>query len=337
MTDKHFFTSLTRISNLKEVEFSVEKLPREEWGTGDYVVGEVDSPPGGLDDIELDNGREVEVVEGDLIVGAFGERYATLEEVGRWQDIGDDLEMAKLTPAGIFGKVTSKSTSLPRILSLSYKGHVLVEGEKAAMQDYTAPPPERAFELPVVLLIGTSMSAGKSTTGKVIVRLLKEAGLTVVGAKLAGAARYRDVLGMQDAGADYVFDFVDAGLPSTLVPQEDYRQAVHNLMSLMAGTDADVAVVEIGASLLEPYNGETAIQEIGPNTRYTVLSASDPYAVAGMLEAFDSRPNLVTGPAASTDAAIELVERLTGLEALDILDRDSLPKLKTMLTDALET
>ena len=54
-------------------------------------------------------------------------------------------------------------------------------------------------------------------------------------------------------------------------------------------------------------------------------------------EAFDSRPDLVTGPAASTDAAIELVERLTGLEALDILDRDSLPKLKNMLTDALET
>ena len=31
MTDKHFYTSLTRISNLKEeVEFSVEKLPRED-------------------------------------------------------------------------------------------------------------------------------------------------------------------------------------------------------------------------------------------------------------------------------------------------------------------
>ena len=89
MTDKHFYTSLTRISNLKEeVEFSVEKLPREEWGTGDYVVGEVDSPPSGLDDIELDNGREVQVVEVDLIVCALGERYATLEEVGRWQDSG---------------------------------------------------------------------------------------------------------------------------------------------------------------------------------------------------------------------------------------------------------
>jgi hypothetical protein len=89
MTDKHFYTSLTRISNVKEeVGFSVEKLPREEWGTGDYVLGEVDSPPRGLDDIELDNGREVQVVEVDLIVCALGERYATLEEVGRCQDSG---------------------------------------------------------------------------------------------------------------------------------------------------------------------------------------------------------------------------------------------------------
>ena len=75
---------------------------------------------------------------------------------------GDDLEMEKLTPAGLFGKVTSKSTSLPRIPSLSYKGHVLVEGKKAAMRDYATSPPERAFELPVVMLIGTSMSAARA-------------------------------------------------------------------------------------------------------------------------------------------------------------------------------
>jgi hypothetical protein len=38
-------------------------------------------------------------------------------------------------------------------------------------------------------------------------------GLNVVGAKLTGAARHRDVPCFEDAGAAAVVDFVDAALP----------------------------------------------------------------------------------------------------------------------------
>ena len=55
------------------------------------------------------------------------------------------------------------------------------------MRDYAQDVSEREFELPVVLLVGTSMSAGKTTSAKVIVRLLREAGLVVIGTKLTGA------------------------------------------------------------------------------------------------------------------------------------------------------
>ena len=41
------------------------------------------------------------------------------------------------------------------------------------MRDYAQDVSEREFELPVVLLVGTSMSAGKTTSAKVIVRLLR--------------------------------------------------------------------------------------------------------------------------------------------------------------------
>ena len=34
---------------------------------------------------------------------------------------------------------------------------------------------------------------------------------------------------MQDAGADYIFDFVDAGLPSTVVSEKEYRRALRSL------------------------------------------------------------------------------------------------------------
>lgn len=183
MTVKYFFASLTRISNLPEVPFFVEPLPREEWETGDYVVGKVDEPPSDLSRVELGNGRNVEVIEGDLVVGAFGKRHATLAAVGEWQNIGDDLRMESLTGAGLFGKATSETK---RHLSFTYEGHVFVDSEKAVMRDFVPPTPDRSFEVPVILLLGTSMSAGKATSAKAIVRLLEQAGLRVIGAKLAG-------------------------------------------------------------------------------------------------------------------------------------------------------
>jgi hypothetical protein len=332
---RYFFASLTRISDLPEKRFSERRLSRRGWETGDYVVGEVVSPPGRLARIELSSGRMVEVVEGDLIVGAFGVRYATLESVGGWQGIGQDRIMEALTSAGLFGKATSRSALLPSPLLLTYKGHVLLSGTKAAMRDYVQEAPERGFEVPVVLLVGTSMSAGKTTSAKVIVRLLREAGLRVVGAKLTGAGRYRDVLAMHDAGAEHIFDFVDAGLPSTVVPESEYRRALRNLLSRIAAVEADVLVAEVGASPLEPYNGTAAIEEIGPNVRCTVLSASDPYAVSGVTTAFGARPDLVTGLATSTTAGIELIEKLSGIPALNVLDHDSLPKLNALLRERL--
>jgi acetylornithine deacetylase/succinyl-diaminopimelate desuccinylase-like protein len=232
-------------------------------------------------------------------------------------------------------RTTSRSALLPSLPSHLYKGHVLIGREKATMRDYAPDVSEREFELPVVLLVGISMSAGKTTSAKLIVRLLKGEGLAVVGAKLTGAGRYRDILSMQDAGAQHIFDFVDAGLPSTVVPEKEYRKILRRLLSRIAAADADVLVAEVGASPLEPYNGAAAIEEIGPNVRCTVLSASDPYALTGVTSAFGNRPDLVTGLATSTSAGIELVEKLSGIKALNVLDRSSLASLRAILKDTL--
>ena len=59
-----------------------------------------------------------------------------------------------------------------------------------------------------------------------------------------------------------------------------------------------------------------------------MLAASDPYAVSGVVTAFGNRPDLVTGLATSTRAGTELVEKLCGIEAMNVLDRSSLPRLE---------
>ena len=120
---------------------------------------------------------------------------------------------------------------------------------------------------------------------------------------------------MRDAGADQVFDFVDAGLPSTICPPEEYREAIIPLLGCMAELQADVAVIEAGASPLEPYNSDTAIGLIEDSVRMTILSTCDPYAALGVMTAFSVRPDLVSGVATNTDAGIALIEKLTGVEA----------------------
>ena len=56
-----------------------------------------------------------------------------------------------------------------------------------------------------------------------------------------------------------------------------------------------MGVVEVGASPLEPYNGAVAVEAIRDAIDFTVLCASDPYAVLGVETAFDMlSPDLIT-------------------------------------------
>jgi hypothetical protein len=338
MKPHYFFTSVTRNSDLWAKPFETVKLDRSEWATGDFLVGRVTGKRNRLYECETKTGRMADLVRGDLLVGALGERAATLEGVGDWRATREDRELDALTSAGLFGKATSISPMLPDLMRLEYIGHACRDGKKLGMMDYIVPAESKSLELPVILLIGTSMSAGKTSSGQVIIRALNYIGLNVVAAKLTGAARYRDILKFRDAGARQVFDFVDAGLPSTMCSEQRFREALELMLSKIAASRADVLVAEAGASPLEPYNGATVIEYLKPLARYTVLCASDPYAVLGVQTAYGEhlKADLVTGPAANTNAAVHLVRKLSGHRALNLLDRRNYPELVTLLTAALK-
>ncbi len=328
------FSSLTRISDLPDRPFGVDAVDRSQWSTGDYVVGEVTrSSPAAR--VELASGRMIEASVGDYLVGALGIRAATLEAVGSWNEIGSDGRMQAMTAAGIFGRVTSRSTFIPEPIRLQYRGHVTRLGSKVTMRDFVPAVTDLPLKCPVLMLIGTSMSSGKTTSARVIVRRLKRQGLRVAGAKLTGAGRYRDILAMSDAGADAIFDFVDQGLPSTVCDQDEFHGSVRALLSRIAATQPDVLVAEAGASPLEPYNGDAAVQAIGDAAGCTVLCASDPYAVVGVIKGFGFQPDFVTGVATSTSAGVDVIEKLAGVRALNLLHQQSHEELDALLAEKL--
>lgn len=333
--NKRVLGSLARIADFDANPFETAVIPRGDWETGDFVQGQVVGEPTRLYQVESTTGEMIAVEPGDEVIGAFGHRAATLEGVGSWMEI-DDGEMHALTSAGLFGRFTSLSKLLPGPLQLKYTGHLMRSGRRIRMRDFAIAAPQRELDLPAILMVGTSMSAGKTMTGKFACQILSDLGYRVIGTKLTGAGRYRDILRFRDHGAAEVYDFVDAGLPSTVVPEGEFRAAIRPLLSHIASRDADFMVVEAGASPLEPYNGAAAIDELGANVRCRILCATDPYAVVGVQKAYGLRPDLVAGPATNTTAALDLVEKLTGLPGINIIDPEQLPVFRDFLVHILE-
>ena len=329
-----FLASLTRIADFDRNPYDFRPLDRSLWDSGDYVLSEVAGERSDLYVVESPRGEMLPVRAGDRVIGALGHRAATLEGVGSFLDVVRG-EMHAMTGAGLIGRFTSYSILLPAPMSLLYRGHIVRDGAKVTMKQFALDLDEGEFDVPTILIIGTSMSAGKTVTGRRVCEILSRAGLDIVGAKLTGAGRYRDVVSFKRAGAQHIFDFVDVGLPSTVVPENEFREAIRPLLSHIGSMKPDFLVAETGASPLEPYNVGPAMEELGDNIACILLAASDPYAVVGVEKAFGVNPDLVPGPAANTSAAVDLVKRLAGLPAINVIDRETLPAFAQFLQTKL--
>jgi hypothetical protein len=119
--------------------------------------------------------------------------------------------------------------------------------------------------------------------------------------------------------------------------EADYRRAAEALLSHMTSTPADVAVIEAGASPLEPYTGSVAVELLEPHVRLTLLCTADPYAVVGMMQGFGRRPDLVAGVDCNTDAGQALIHRLSGVASLRLPDPASWPALDVLLHERFGT
>jgi hypothetical protein len=332
---KQILGSLTRITDFESRPPEAIPVPREDWSRGDYVVAQMleDGPDSYL--VETVDGSAIAMYPGDRLVGALGTRAATLEVVGDWREVGSDLKMQTLTAAGVLGLCTSAALQSPELANVEYVGHAFRDAEPCRMKDFVTAAERHRLEAPVILIIGTSMDSGKTIAAVALVRELVAMGKRVAGAKVTGVGRLRDILAMEGAGADPIMDFVDVGLPSTVVPPEEYEQCLRLLCSKLADARPDVVVIEAGASPLEPYCGDVAMRVLQERVHMTVLCASDPYAVLGVTHAFGIKPDLVSGRATSTRAGIRLIDKLVGVPALNVFDQSSGPELAKVVKGRL--
>jgi hypothetical protein len=246
---------------LKELKISsaVRNVPREVLTNlehrmkrperGDVIVCAV-SKVGWHSELENRFGRYRRLFEGDQVVVAIGNRYATGEFEGKIPEkvrYGLDL----LNAGGVCGKMLGKNLIVSDPTRLTYLGHVISNGEVANLKNFAIEKKKVKQRVPIILVIGSGMDAGKTTTAATIIKSLVTKGHVVCAGKLSGTARSKDILLMRDAGASAVLDHVDAGFPSTYKCRKEQLLEIFDILySNLSEEEPDYIVLEQATRLL---------------------------------------------------------------------------------------
>jgi len=290
--------------------------------------------------LEDREGRVVEVEAGTVVVGAFGRKMSTRDYVGVVPE--EPLEeLHILTFGGVIGLCIDRSHLLREPVKAVYLGTVVEGDEPLNTADLASVKPSRKVEFngPVVMVVGTGPETGKTTAAASIIRALSH--LKVAGLKATGVAAMRDLKAMSEAGASPVYDFVDAGLPSTYVPSDVLIPAVKGLLNACSG--AGCVVCELGGSVVG-YGSVLHVlsdRDVMSSVSSIVLSAGDVVSAWGGVEFLRRHLNLevslVSGPATDTSVGRRMVERLTGVEAFNLTSGCPTRLAERLLEGAVQT
>lgn len=256
---------------------------------GDLILVEVLRSSGAYNDIENLQGRSEGLYKGDLFIGVLGNRaslrYLSGEISKDGIDLSDDIDLRLLSNGGIVSIADRSPAYLGDPMPLRSLG-VLVHGTETvntiARARDKAPSPA-ADGLPPLILVGASATdSGKTTFASNLIASLTRSGARVASTKLSGTGCLEDVLAHKDAGARWIIDFPDVGLPSTYTSALNYEPAVRDIMNRLAAVEPDVIVAELGGDILWA-NVPTLFQmtDIMDAVQSLILIPSDPVAAVG--------------------------------------------------------
>jgi len=202
--------------------------------------------------IEYGNGTKSQLFLGDLIGVAFGHRYATRQWRGRIPETIDTCHL--LSVGGVCGEVVDMSPEMDPPTILRPLGYLLNgDPKRVNLTNYGIKtrtlPPHRPT---VILVVGSSMDSGKTTAVYSTVNGISKSGARVCAAKLTGTACAKDLLLMQDAGADRVLDFTDVGHASTAECNTDELRSIATaIIAQLAEEQPDFLVLEIADGVVQ--------------------------------------------------------------------------------------
>jgi hypothetical protein len=246
--------------------FTTRAVPLEEMASvvpmyappriGDLVLAEVQDL-GRHYRMEVRTGVTMHLFPGDHIVGAFGNRYATDQYEG-YVPTRPVEECDLLSVGGVCGDVASQHTSMVvdptrlRILGL-----VSDKDDRPINQCAFGLPPyvvsdslETSAE--VILVVGSAMNSGKTTTAGTLARALSRANFSVAAGKITGTAAGKDGRFFEACGARPVLDFTSAGYPSTyMVGLEELLGVYESILGNLLAANPDYIILEIADGIFQ--------------------------------------------------------------------------------------
>lgn len=291
--------------------------------SGDLVLAQVQNVGvhGHLEDV---HGRRVVLYPGDLVVGALGNRYATDFFEGY---LPRGCRTHLLTAGGVIGDVASAHVRRDAPTELEIVGSLVLDGRPLNLDDLARsigplmPAPGGA-----VVVVGSSMNAGKTTTASAIVRGWTRAGLRAGAGKVTGSGSGKDRWTYQDAGAHALLDFLDFGMPSTFgYPIERLRATAFAIRDGLVADGAEVVALEIADGLLQNET-RALLAEVPALGDGVVLAVGDALgAVAGvqLLAEAGLRPLAISGVISASPLASREAAAATGIPVLGVPELSS--------------
>ena len=230
---------------------TMDKLPE----VGDLVYGRV-LQIGQHSDLENRSGRIHSVTKGSKAVFVFGNRYAPDYYEGVVPDEYTS-EVDLLARSGVIGTVKNRSQLVKDATKVKVLGYICDDdGTVLNTRNYCLVNPKELDKKPnrskLILVVGSSMNAGKSAAAAACCWALSSMGHDVRASKITGTASLKDILKMQDSGASVVNDFTHFGYPSTYLLDEDELLKIFNDTDLKyANNPRNYWVVEIADGILQ--------------------------------------------------------------------------------------
>ncbi|MFT7619510.1 MAG: hypothetical protein ACI97A_003166 [Planctomycetota bacterium] len=302
-----------------------DKFPCKE---GDVVAVRVLTQKSAYNSLELTTGRFSQLKPGDIIAGALGHRNALRGYAGHMPEalaVGDHLQILNL--GGVLGICDSVNPDVGQPFDCEVLGQVLdfpVVGERLGQPANISQGLPKLLNhlecsVPVIAVVGTSMSAGKTFACTSIIQELTHAGLQVAAAKATGVSLRRDTLAMEDAGASHTMSFNELGVVTTTA--ENAPDLTRTMLHHLAMTEPHVIILELGDGLMGTYGvaATLACEDIKKSFAGVVLAAHDPVGAWGGWEQlrreYDIETTVLTGPATDNLVGTELARKRLGIDA----------------------
>lgn len=286
------------------------------------------------------------IYPGDLILAAFGGRYASNQFEG-YVPCQPTIDLQILGQGGAVGQLVSTHNRFKkvggtqiRLVGYATDKHQRIVNTRYQRLDRVEFDGQKPLNTAVYLSIGASMDSGKTTTAAHFARGAMLADKTVAYIKLTGTAYSKDRRTVRDSGATIAVDFSHCGYPSTFQCSTAEVLAIYaTLLKQVQSHDPEIIIVEIADGLLQKETNDLLRHKgFMSGIDGVVLSCPDSLSVYGglqILQSMEINPLIISGIFTASPLMIDEVAGFTTIPIFSLTDFTAKGRLLTALSPSV--